>query len=112
MLAAAFALHIALVFPPAIPRQVARGAIDEAAQIWAPYGVTIETAGPCGWTADGATRLDIVTGGDARLDVAVPFPSPGGATRPALGSITFAPDGVPAPIVTVYLRELQRVLAG
>ena len=112
MLTAALALHVALVLPPSVPRQVARVAIAEAADIWAPYDVTIEAAGPGGWTADGATRLDVVIGGDARLDLAVPLPSMAGAPRPALGSVTFAPDGVPAPIVTVYLRELQRVVAG
>jgi hypothetical protein len=112
MLTAALALHVALVLPPSIPRAVARGAVAEAAAVWAPYGVAIEAGGPGDRTADDATRLDVVIGGDARLDLAVPLPSMAGLPQPSLGSVTFTPDGVPAPIVTVYLRELQRVVAG
>jgi hypothetical protein len=109
---ATLVLHVTLVLPPTIPRAVARFAVEEAGQIWAPYRVIVETADSYGRVADGITRLDVVTAGDARVDLSFPLPSLAKAAPPALGAINFAPDGAPMPIVTLFLGQLQRTLAG
>ena len=105
-----FALHVALTFPPSLPPAVVRFAVDEAAGIWAPYGVIIDVTGQCGWAPDRTTVLEVVTIEDRRgLDIAVVSTA---GWRGVLGAVEFAPDGTPAPVITVFMRDLQRIVAG
>jgi hypothetical protein len=108
------ALHVALAFPPALPPAVARFAVAEAAGIWAPYGVTIDVTGPCGWAPDQSTVLEVVTVEDPRrFEIGSTLPTfSGPGWHGALGAVRFAPDGTPAPVVTVFMTDLQRLVAG
>jgi hypothetical protein len=67
---------------------VAVGAADEAARLWAPYGVSIETLGSVG-----------VHG--ILVHVRLAAPRDGESDASALGTIEFH-DGVPDPDVTLY----------
>lgn len=100
-------LHVSLALPPTISPAVARAAVAEAADIWLPYGVAIVRAAPCNWASDESTVLHVVTAGSGG-----PLPTIGGAWRRALGAIVFAPDGTPATVVTVYIDDLLRLIAG
>jgi hypothetical protein len=107
------ALHVALAFPPALPPAVARFAVAEAAAIWAPYGLTIDVTGPCGWAPDQSTVLQVVTVENRRRFEIGPWPtSSGPGWQAALGAVRFAPDGTPGPVVTVFMTDLQRLVAG
>ena len=94
-------LHIALTVrpTPAVPSGLIDAAVAEAAGIWAPYGVTIDAApdgcaecGACGAIDDHTRALTVVAIETRRSAVA-----PG--WHGALGAITFAPDGAPAPLI-------------
>lgn len=99
-------LHVALAVPTAsaVSPALVRSAVAEAAGIWAPYGVTIEAAAPCGWATDDRVVLTVVP-------VARRAPTPAAGWRAALGAITFAPDGEPAPAITVFLTDIERLVA-
>ena len=105
-------LHIALTVHPA--RAASPGLIDaavaEAAGIWAPYGIAVDTAAPddCGWChACGWTDDDVLT--------VVPIETRRSAVAPgwhgALGVISFGTDGIPAPVITVFLTDIERFIA-
>ena len=103
----ALLLRVALAVPhlPAVPTAVVHAAVAEAAGLWAPYGVAIDAAGPCGWAADDSTVLTVLPI-ETRRSAVTP------AWRGALGAITFAPDGVPAPAITVFLTDIEQFIAG
>ena len=112
MLIALF-LHIALTVhrTPAVSSGLIDAAVAEAAGIWAPYGVAIDAApdgcegcGACGATDDSYRALTIVAIERRRSTVA-----PG--WHGALGAITFGPDGAPAPVITVFLTDIERFIA-
>src|SRR5471032_308281 len=107
----ALALHVALALPHTLRPEVVRSAVAEAADIWAPYGVIIDAAGPCGWAPDESTVLEVVTVERVRgIDPhAPPLLAPG--WHGALGAVTFAPDGAPAPVVTVFMSDLLALVA-
>ena len=106
-------LHVTLSLPGTLPPEVRRLATAEAADIWSPYGVVVDVAGPCGWAPDGSTVLEVVTFNGRRVEPSPPsrpmWESAG--WRGALGAVTFAPDGVPVPVITVFLRELDQLVA-
>jgi hypothetical protein len=106
-------LHIALTVrpTPAVPSGLIDAAVAEAAGIWAPYGVTIDAApdgcaecGACGAIDDHTRALTVVAIETRRSAVA-----PG--WQGALGAITFAPDGAPAPVITLFLTDIERFIA-
>jgi hypothetical protein len=112
-------LHVALAVPPmpAVSPAIVRAAVAEAAGVWAPYGVAIDAAAPfdcaqgrpCGWATDDSILLTVVT-------IVVPTRTRRAAAtaawRGALGAITFDPDGAPMPVITVFLTDLQHIIAG
>jgi hypothetical protein len=106
-------LHIALTVhrTPAASSGLIDAAVAEAAGIWAPYGVTIDAApdgcegcGACGAADDSYRALTVVAIETRRSTVA-----PG--WHGALGAITFAPDGTPASVITVFLTDIERFIA-
>lgn len=106
----ALLLHVALAVPPSFSPAVARIAVAEAADIWMPYGVAIDLAGPCGWAPDQSTVLSLVAAENAR---ALPASGAFGGSRwrRPLGAITFAPDGAPAPVITVFVTDLVQLVS-
>lgn len=107
-------LHITLTVHPT--RAASHGLIDaavaEAAGIWAPYGIDVESAG----TEDcGRCHTCGRTDGDDRVLTVVPIETSRSAVAPgwhgALGAIAFAPDGDPAPVITVFLSDIERFIA-
>jgi hypothetical protein len=104
----ALLLHVALAVPPAFafPPVVIRAALEEAAGIWAPYGIAIDAATPCGWASGDTTVLTLVPVVEHRRSAATP------GWRGALGAITFAPGGEPTPAITVFLTDIERFIAG
>src|SRR4051812_9997948 len=102
----ALLLHIALAFPadhPFSPLTV-QTATAEAATLWSPYGVAIDDAVPCGRAGDGV-RLIVVAAERSPL----PAPDP---WRGPLGAVSFDPDGNPAPVITVFVRDIHRFVSG
>jgi hypothetical protein len=85
-----------------LPRAVEAKALEEAAGIWAPYGVAIGRANPC-VPQDGATRLTVT----------IAKPSGGsdaaGSWTGIFGAIQFS-DGVPAPEITLFYDEMIRLM--
>jgi hypothetical protein len=106
-------LHIALtVHPTPASSGVIDAAVAEAAAIWAPYGIAVDAAAP-----DGCDRCEACGPADSdhRVLTIVTIQATGSAVAPgwhgALGAITFAPDGVPAPVITVFLTDIERFIA-
>lgn len=102
----ALLMHVALAVPPApaFPPVVVRAAVAEAAGIWAPYGVVIDAAAPCGWASDDTTVLTVVPVETPRSTITTTW-------RGALGAITFDPGGEPTPAITVFLTDIERFVA-
>jgi hypothetical protein len=99
-------LHVTLALPPttAVPPGTLRAAATEAAALWAPYGVAIDVAAPCGRVDD-----------DGILLIVVPVEAPHAAVtagwRGALGAISFDADGAPAPRITLFLTDILAFVA-
>jgi hypothetical protein len=92
-------LRIALSIDAKLPAAVARGAVEEAAVVWAPYGVAIgllDASPIAGRSGDRAA--------DAALTVVVAEPSPDTALvwSSPFGSIRFRPDGEPEPTILLH----------
>jgi len=104
-------LHVALSVPPSLSTAVARIAVAEAADIWMPYGVAIDLAGPCEWTADERTVLNLVAAEGTRAGVRGSSASSAGQWQRPLGAITFAPDGTPAPTITVFVSDVLELVS-
>ena len=95
---AALLLHISLAFPPATPLSpaVRAAAVAEAAAIWAPRGVLVDSGEPFS-----PMVLTVVT---------APPAAARGAYAP-LAAIVFLPDGTPEPRILVYLSAILRLLS-
>jgi hypothetical protein len=104
-------LHVALTVPPPFTPAVARIAVAEAADIWMPYGVTIDLAGPCGWASDQSTVLNLVAAEGSRTPRHEAWAFGAGQWQRPLGAITFAPDGTPAPTITVFVGDLLELVS-
>src|SRR3954469_22074912 len=97
-------LRVALAMPPAGPVSgvVLHAAVAEAAAVWAPYGVSIATAGA---DDEGGIVLPVVLIESRGLPVL-----PG--WRGALGAIRFTAAGAPRPAITVFLTDIEQFIAG
>jgi len=97
-------VHIALAFATGsnLSPVVAAAAVHEADHIWSRYRVVVDRTLPCGSAPEEATVLTVRTGRS-------PIPHTLG-TPVALGAITFADDGTPYSIVTVFFDLLLRSL--
>ena len=110
-------LHVSLALPstPALPPGILRTAVAEAAGLWSPYGVAVDVAAPfdsaqdrtCGWAPDDSAVLTVVAI-ETRRTVSSRAPA---GWRGALGAITFDPNGTPAPVITVFLTDMERFIA-
>jgi hypothetical protein len=80
-------------------------AVAEAARIWAPYGVIIETAGSdsCGSDADDRTVLSVVNATAAVKEARWESP---------LGAIRFDSNGQPGHQIQVYAAALRNMIDG
>jgi hypothetical protein len=94
-------LHLAIAFAPTpdLPPAVIAVAIAEAARLWAPYGVDVRPAPPCGSVPAGATTLTVVAAEPSEADRRR-------APR-ALAAIGFDADGLPRPQIVVYAAEVR-----
>jgi hypothetical protein len=100
-------LRVALAVPPtpAVSPAVLHAAVAEAAGVWAPYGVAVGAAAPCGWATDDSAVLTVVPIATRRSAVRPGWSGP-------LGAITFAPGGAPEPAITVFLTDIEQFVAG
>ena len=105
-------LHIALSVHPtrAASAGVIEAAVAEAAGIWAPYSIAIDAA-----ASDGCSRdTDVPADEDRRVLSLVPIVMRRSAVAPgwhgALGAIAFSPEGVPAPVITVFLSDIEQFI--
>jgi hypothetical protein len=100
----ALLLHVALAVPTTrtVSSGIIRGAVAEAAAVWAPYGVAVEAAGGPAGRGTVLTVVPIET----RHAAGMP------AWRGALGAITFASDGAPVPAITLYVTDIEEFVIG
>jgi hypothetical protein len=96
-------IRIRLEFSGNIPRTIVSGAITEAANIWAAYGVEIAIRDP---SACAPVPGDVVA-----LNVRV-ISRPSRVPLAPLGAIIFAPDGRPGPLISVFYEDVVRMAAG
>jgi hypothetical protein len=102
---AAVLLHVALTIPPGtLPPAVLAVAVDEAAAIWAPYGVAVDVLTACEMPADDIEFLAVHVEHDADRAQTPPAGQP-------LGAIHFDDAGVPAPVISVFLGDLVRFIS-
>jgi hypothetical protein len=103
MITVALLLHLTLALPlDPLPPPTLAHAVAEAAAIWAPYGVIVDAAGPCGPIAGDAVLLNVA------IVTATAAAAPG--WRGPLGSIAFEPDGAPASTMMIYLTHILQVV--
>lgn len=96
--------HLALAFAEStLQPAVIRAAAAEAADIWAPYGVAVELAAPCGSASDAMETLTV-----AIARSVAPEAEPWHGT---LGVIIFDANGVPHPRMTVYFDRLMELIS-
>jgi len=101
----ALLLHVTLAFPSGHPFSplTLRTALAEANILWSPHGVAIDLAGPASAPGDDEVLTVVV----------VEMPSASAVTwRRPLGEISFGPDGMPAPVIAVFLAEIRCFMAG
>lgn len=97
--------HLALAFAEStLQSAVIRAAAAEAADIWAPYGVAVEVAAPCGSAPDDTETLTVAIARSVS-----PESEPWHAT---LGVIIFDANGAPHPRMTVYFDRLMELISG
>ena len=97
-------LRVVLSIDGRLPPAIAAGAVREAADIWAPYAVTISAFSPgCeSWPSDEATILTVrLAGGRRDAD----------GLSGAFGAVTFPPSGVPEPTISVFYEAITRLSA-
>jgi len=101
--------RITLALDARIPAGVGRGAVDEAAALWAPYGVAIAQSEPSSVPCAASGRSV-----DAALTVRVAEPSPDAARAWSgpFGSIHFLPDGAPEPTLLLHYDTVIRLGVG
>lgn len=97
-------LRIVLSIDGRLPPAIAAEAVKEAADIWAPYAVTISAPSPgCeSWPSDEATLLTV------RL---VDRPRDPDRWSSRFGAVTFPPSGVPEPTIAVFYEAITRLSA-
>lgn len=99
-------VHVALTFgfDSTIPVTVEEAAIREAAAIWSEYHVVVDSAVPCASEPDETIVLTVQPG-------FAPAPVNNAGTTAnvavALGALTFAADGTPVSLITVYFDRLR-----
>jgi len=100
----ALMLQVTLVFQDSLPiaDPIVRTAVQEAAAIWAPYGLALNRAPAACDRAPSDTLLLAV---DAAERV-----SPG-RVGVVLGEVAFRPDGMPEPRVSLFLNALLNLIA-
>jgi len=94
-------LQIALVFPPgrSLAPLALESAVAEADSLWSRYGISIVAADDCSAPRSlPVIRVIFVDSMHARVAV--------------LGAITFDDDGVPSPEISIFLGDIQRLIAG
>src|SRR5262249_50825245 len=97
-------LHVTLAFPSrSLPPLALQSAVDEAAAVWAPYGVTIDAVASCGCPDDPSQRLVVAI-------VESSTPSVKYGWRGPLGTITFNADGSPTSTLMLYWPDIKRFL--
>ena len=95
-------LHIDL--RSTVPDAILRGALAEAARVWAPYGVRLQQA-------DASSQADTMA--DAlMLTVFIDDSATSAEGDDGVGAIQFGPDGAPAPAVTVHYGRVKRLALG
>jgi hypothetical protein len=94
-------LHVTYERASSVAAPIRAGAIREAAQIWAPYGITID---------EDVTHLD--EGASALVLVVFDLNHLTGEGEHGLGTIRFATDGIPDSTVTLYYGALIRLVTG
>ena len=97
-------LRVALALPPAgqVSAVILHAAVVEAADVWAPYGVSVAAAGAAD---EGGVVLPVVLIESRGLPVL-----PG--WRGALAAIRFTAAGAPTPAITVFLTDIEQFVAG
>lgn len=102
----ALLLQVSLAFPSAhpFPPLTVRTAVAEAATLWAPYGVEIDDDAPGADASADRECLSVVVIPAAR-------PAPRRESPMVLAFIRFLHDGRPAPIITVLVDDLLRIIA-
>jgi len=100
----ALVLQVTLAFQDSLPLAdpVVRTAVQEAADIWAPYGLILKRATRA---CDGAAGDEPVLAVDAADRVSR------GRVGVVLGEVAFRPDGMPEPRVSLFLNALLTLIA-
>jgi hypothetical protein len=100
-------VRIALAVDTAVPPEIARGAVDEASAIWAPYGVAIRPIEPV--EPDSFKHPRRVT---LAIRVAGAPPDPARAWASPFASIRFLPDGEPEATIVLHYDAVLRLGLG
>jgi hypothetical protein len=102
MVMALLVLHVTLAFQDSLPiaEPIVRTAVQEAADIWAPYGLDLKRT-PAG--CDSTTSDTLVLAVEATDRV-----SQGPVV---LGEVAFRPDGTPEPRISLFLNALLTLIA-
>jgi hypothetical protein len=94
-------LQVEVVFDgPPMPPKIEASAMEEAAGIWAAYGVDVHRSGASDVSGDGAVRLVVMLADRPDRRIA----------KAALGSIVFV-DDVPEPAIVMYRSAITAVLS-
>lgn len=102
MVMALLVLQVTLAFQDSLPiaDPIVRTAVQEAADIWAPYGLALTRApAACDRSTSDTLVLAVET---------VDRVSPG---RLVLGEVAFRPDGTPEPRISLFLNALLTLIA-
>jgi len=86
---------------PRLSQVIQTAAVVEAAAIWAPYGVDVRSAAPCG-LFDDSTSLTVA------IEDEVVRPGPDARYTGTFGAIRFT-NGVPAPAIVVFYDAMIRL---
>jgi len=100
----ALVLQVTLVFQGSLPiaDPIVRTAVQEAAVIWAPYGLALNRA-PAACDSAPSDTLVVAVNAAERV-------SPG-RVGVVLGEVAFRPDGMPEPRVSLFLNALLTLIA-
>jgi hypothetical protein len=100
----ALVLQVTLAFQDSLPiaDPIVRTAVQEAADIWAPYGLALKR---------GPAACDRTTGDTLVLAVEAADRVAPGRIGVVLGEVTFRPDGTPEPKVSLFLNALLTLIA-
>jgi hypothetical protein len=97
-------LQLTLAFPPdGVLSPLTRAiAVDEAARLWSPHGISIAAA-----VGEPRGRPGVVT-----VAIVEQAGAPESAASRPLGAIAFDEDGKPATVIAVYLADILRLVSG